>query len=214
MSLPETVWRLGFHTDPLGFPPPKKYGWNNRYDDPEKVYRSLYAAEDQYTCLLEVYADLRPDSKTLIELDDFPDGDDDQNDLRAAAGLLTAKHLGEKVLAPAKIVPSSASLPDLRDPALRETLKVQLATLLAALDISHLTLGIVLGEIRAVTQAVSRQLYDHGHDGVQFPSKHDDRPCFALFEGRGEFEPAGASEALSATHPLIVRICKDFGLHC
>ena len=44
------------------------YGSQHRWDDPKREYRTLYCAEQQLTCLREVLADLRPNTKAIAEL--------------------------------------------------------------------------------------------------------------------------------------------------
>jgi hypothetical protein len=51
-------------------------GWNHRFDDPRREYRTIYAADKKETCLREVLADLRPDKKAVAEFKKLF-GDDD-----------------------------------------------------------------------------------------------------------------------------------------
>ena len=42
--------------------------WQQRWDDPRREHRTLYCAARPETCLVEVLADLRPNTKMLAEL--------------------------------------------------------------------------------------------------------------------------------------------------
>jgi hypothetical protein len=56
----QALWRVGYHLDPLGFTPHELYGFNHRFDDIQRRFRTLYFAELPETCLREVLADFRP----------------------------------------------------------------------------------------------------------------------------------------------------------
>ena len=55
----------------------------------------------------------------------------------------------------------------------------------------HLDISQVRSRDRIVTQAMSRALYERRYAGVRFGSNLDDRPCYALFEGRAELRRDG-----------------------
>ena len=61
------MWRVGHVGGPLEFTPLHLYGWSNRFDDPEGVYRTLYAAETRSTALREVLQDFRPNAAVRSE---------------------------------------------------------------------------------------------------------------------------------------------------
>lgn len=54
------LWRVGYHSDPLGFTPLELYEFSHRFDDAHHRFRTLYCAELAETCLREVLADFRP----------------------------------------------------------------------------------------------------------------------------------------------------------
>jgi hypothetical protein len=60
LSLDRTLWRVGYHADPLAFTPPELYAFNHRFDDLHHRFRTLYCAEFPETALREVLADFRP----------------------------------------------------------------------------------------------------------------------------------------------------------
>jgi len=56
----QALWRVGYHLDPLGFTPRELYGFNHRFDNIHRRFRTLYFADLPETCLREVLADFRP----------------------------------------------------------------------------------------------------------------------------------------------------------
>jgi hypothetical protein len=52
---------------------------------------------------------------------------------------------------------------------------------------------------RAVTHAISRDLYEHGAAGLRFRSNRDDQPCVVLLEGRAHFVPNGKPSRSTTT---------------
>jgi hypothetical protein len=65
---------------------------------------------------------------------------------------------------------------------------------------------------RIVTQAMSRALYVRLYGGVRFGPNLDDRPCYALFEGRAELEPDGEPLELTPELEPLRRVCDELGL--
>jgi RES domain-containing protein len=53
--------------DGLDFPPSRFLSWRNRFDHPDKVFRTLYCAEQRQTAFREVLADFRPNAKARAE---------------------------------------------------------------------------------------------------------------------------------------------------
>jgi len=53
---------------PLGFVARALCSWQERWDDPRREYRTLYCAQRPETCLIEVLADLRPNTSMLADL--------------------------------------------------------------------------------------------------------------------------------------------------
>jgi hypothetical protein len=58
-------WRLGRADDPLAFGPRDHCPWDGRWDDPERSFRTLYAAADRLTALKVV--DLRGEDRGWVE---------------------------------------------------------------------------------------------------------------------------------------------------
>lgn len=61
------VYRVGRAPDPWAFSE-RRYCGNNRWDDPELNFRTIYAGDDLFACYVEVLAPLRPDMPSGIDL--------------------------------------------------------------------------------------------------------------------------------------------------
>lgn len=46
------LWRVGHKDDPAGFSPRELTSWRNRWDDPQREFRTSYAAETVGTALV------------------------------------------------------------------------------------------------------------------------------------------------------------------
>ena len=75
----------------------------------------------------------------------------------------------------------------------------------------HLDISEVRGRRRAVTQALSRWLFERGA-GIAYRSNLDDLPCLALFEGRAFLTPEGESEHLTNLPPELIQVIEELGL--
>lgn len=167
-------------------------GWENRFDDPARDYRTLYCAAERLTCLYEVLADLRPDAAVLAEFAQLYGGGS-VADLRLA-GRITWEWRVRNALAEAVIV-ADGEFADLDDVELRTELETRHVKLLAAHGMLHLDIGQVRSKTRVVTQTIARSLFDDGFAGVRFRSNLDNRECFALFEGRAVLGPTNRDPA-------------------
>jgi len=206
---PEEVWRLGHRDAPLDFTPRRLCGWQHRWDDILREYRTLYCADCQLTCLREVLADLRAEPKVVAELRELFGPETDALDGAAEVG---AEFREARVLAPA-VIERDGELSDLdKDAGLRNQLEVELHELLAAHGTDHLDIHEVRSREREVTQTVSRSLFERGYAGVQFGSNLDDQPCYALFEGRAELTVNGEPVQLAPELPELQQVCKEFSL--
>jgi hypothetical protein len=178
--------RLGNRRDPLGFPPANLCGWSNRWDDPLHEYRTLYCAPSAITCLREVLADFRPNTKVLVELEDLYGPDAPEMGL--AQGAVSADWCRAHAFATG-LLWSTGDLVDVDKPKTRESLMLRHASLLADRGHSHLDIADLRSRDRAVTQAISRSLFEEGAAGIRYRSNLDDSPCVALFEGRAGLYP-------------------------
>lgn len=205
----DAVWRLGHASDPLGFVPRALCGWQHRWDDPRRAYRTLYTAETSLTCLREVLADLRPNTKVLAELQDLfgPDAS-----ALGDAGVVTAAFRSVRVLAPAWAVAgeSWARIDD--DLTLRRGLEQELSALLVAHEMPFLDTTELRSRDRIVTQAISRRIHDRGFAGIVFGSLLDSGCCWALFEDRAVLEPRGDVMRLEVDLPDLMRVCGELSI--
>jgi hypothetical protein len=103
---------------------------------------------------------------------------------------------------------------DLSDPDVRHEVEMRHVELLVEHDLDHLDLSEITTGRRVVTQTLAADFFDRlGAAAIRFPSRLDGHPCVAVFEGRGELEPAGDPIALAdpAPEPLL-RVCAGWDL--
>lgn len=203
------LWRVGHRGDPLAFTPFELCGWNHRFDDARRRFRTIYCAENPETSIREVLADFRPN---LAARRAFAEafGEEALEDLPAA--VVTARWREEHVLAPAEMV-LDGELIDLTDMSVRADLERRYAELLLEHDLQHLDLHEITGRRRAVTQAIAADLFDRNTAALRFPSRLDGKPAFAIFEGRGEL--FGAGEPITLTDPapeFLLDVCAAWSL--
>ena len=193
----DLLWRVGHVSAPLEPPPYGNCRWQNRFDDPDQKFRSLYAAARQVTCLLEVLWDLQPDIEAITEFKAIP---------RFLGFELTrrvsSQWLEERTLARGRLQLPSAKLVDIEDLRLRHHLQIRHASLLQRNGYKHLTISVLRGPCRAVTQAISRDLYDRLTAGLLYRSDIDGRTCVTLFEGRSWLEDVGKITPLAQSPEL------------
>jgi hypothetical protein len=203
------VWRLGHRSGPLEPVPWALCGWQHRWDDPQREYRTLYAAREPETCLREVLADLRPSTKVLAELEELfgPDAAAGRD-----AGVVSREWRDAHRLCPAWVV-GDGPLADVDgDLALRRDLERRHARMLADRGMDHLDIAEVRRRDRILTQTLGRDLHGRGFCGVVFGSHLDDQPCLALFEGRAALRSRGTPRALEVALEPLVAVCDELGL--
>ena len=194
-----SVWRVGHFASPCDFTPRHLCGWNHRFDDPKREYRTVYAADEKETCLREVLADLRPDKRALAEFKKIF-GDDAS---AAAAGRVTKAWREKHVLANAEVVIGFGAMADIESAPVLADLSRRLKEALAARGMMRLDAAGVRSKDRVLTRAASRLLHDDGLAGVDFRSRLDGVPCHALFEGRARLEQIGAGSPLGGEIPEL-----------
>jgi RES domain len=206
------VWRLGHIDSPLDYIPHELCSWEHRFDDPRREYRSLYCAELKETCLREVLADLRPDSRARAEYAQFQrDQGIPPEDIHQPSRTVDVEWRQSNALARAT-VDRNGTLVDLNDPAVLEELAGRHAELLLEHGMRYLNISEIRSKNRIVTQTISRDLYERGAAGVRFRSNQDDRLCLALMEGRARLVPAGEPIPLTEDIPELLQVCSDYGL--
>ncbi|HZJ51971.1 MAG TPA: RES family NAD+ phosphorylase [Actinomycetota bacterium] len=201
---------MGYAAASIALAPHHLYGWQNRFDDPERAYRTLYCATERLTCLYEVLADIRPNTAMLVEWAQLYGGAG-LGDLRLA-GRITWEWRRQRTLAEALVI-LDGEFADLDDVVVRAELEARHAPLLAEHGMQHLDISQVRSKSRNVTQTISRSLYEEGYAGLRFRSNLDDAECFALFEGRARLEATGReSEPLTRDLPELLQTVSDFEL--
>lgn len=201
------AWRVGHVSAPLDFPPRDVLSWSNRFDDPDKSFRTLYCAKNRLTAFRETLADFRPNAKVRADYrDKF--GED------LPASKITPAWRRERVLAGGVIRVLQNELVDVDNPTLRQQFEKTYADLLVRHGMDHLDIAQIRSKERPITQAVTRFVAGRGSAGVVYGSNLDNQPCAALFEARARLDsvPGSDPEPLTASHPDLVAVCKEFDL--
>jgi hypothetical protein len=204
------VWRVGHISAPLDFTPwevLERLGWKHRFDHPDKLFRTLYCAEQRKTALREVVSDFRPNTKARL---DFKKTFGQEH----PAPQITAGFRENKGLAQGILRVSSGNLVNVDDPSLRHRFEQLNAELLVQHGMDHLDITQIRSKDRPVTQAFTRFIAGLGAAGALYGSNLDNQPCAALFEGRAFLIPVSGStfEPLTASHPDLVAVCGELGL--
>jgi hypothetical protein len=206
------VWRLGHVDAPLDYLPHEYCSWEHRFDDPQRDYRTLYCAQHKITCLREVLADLRPESRVRADFAEFQlDQGVAPEDLDVPAREVTDAFRRAHVLAPAR-VQRAGPVVDLDQPALLEQLAAKHSQLLAEHGMAYLNISEIRSKSRPVTQAISRDLYEQGVACILFRSNQDDERCLVLLEGRAQLYSDGAAIPLTANLPELLQVCSEYSL--
>jgi hypothetical protein len=203
------VWRVGHRSGPCDFAPRHIYAWTHRFDDPERVYRTLYCADGKKTCLREVLADLRPKTAAVA---DFLRLFGPDPSVTGAIGVVTRGWRRKNVLARARVSLIAGRIVYVESRSVRGALERRLSEFLEAEGIARLNVKELRSRKRHVTQRISRALFEGGDAGVEFRSHLDGRPCYALIETRAKLVQLG--KALSLTHDLaeLKSVCEEFSL--
>lgn len=202
------VWRVGYVASPCDFTPHHLCGWNHRFDDPRREYRTIYAADKKETCLREVLADLRPDKKAVAEFKRLF-GDDDSVE---CAGRVTDTWRAKHVLVQVRISISSGEMADIESAPVLADLSERLERELSTRKLKRLDIARLRSQDRDLTRAASRLLHEDGHAGIDFRSRLDKIPCHALFERRASLAQEGVAIPLSSRFPELLSVCAEYSL--
>jgi hypothetical protein len=97
LKVPGLIYRLGRKPDPWSVPDWAAAGpdgtFGHRFDDPEGIYRVLYASSQRLGCFLETLGRFRVDPKLLAELAET-EGEDDYCPL----GQVPVEWLGKQIM--------------------------------------------------------------------------------------------------------------------
>jgi len=204
------VWRLGPRENPCGFIPRRLCKWHHRFDDPLKQYRTLYCAEQAITCLRELLADLRPNPKALSEFAEI--FSDSPEESLTIAGVVSTEWRQQHVLVKAQVHLSQGSLVNVETPDQLKRLGSIHRDLLKRYGIGPLDISQGRSRQRIITQRISRTLFEDMQAGVQFRSRLDQQPCFALFEGRASLEAIETPIPMTVDYSDLIHVCGEFTL--
>lgn len=213
------AWRL--HRAPTQLSPRDHNPPRDRWDDPEHEYRVRYFATTMRGAMLEVLDHFRPNADTeagLAEVD--ADGLDMLEEEFAGSvpdKWLTSQRFVRGIVkddATFVDVTNAELLADLNDrPRIRRALAtdVVIAALGDAARLDGSTIRMAGPAGRAITQAVSREIYEDaaGYAGVRYVTRFDDtEPCWAIFDGRTDVDFDGL-HALSSLDDEHVALLND-----
>jgi hypothetical protein len=177
---------------------------SNRFDDPQRKFRTNYCSREALTAIRESLQDLRPSTQAHAEFRRLFG--------RVPRGAVTLAWRQQHVLVTGHIE-ATGPLVDLEDLGLRRDLVLELAPTLSEAGIRHLDIAELRGRHRAVTQQLARHLFStRAAAGVVFRSHLDSGPCVVLFEHRSRLGATG--DPIPLTEPLheLHRVCEEFGL--
>lgn len=210
---PPTSWhRVGWREDPTDYLPHEGCSWEHRFDDPLREYRTLYCADSALTAIREVLADLRPNAIARAEFAQWQLAQGiPVDELSEPARRVTDAWRDAHVLIEVE-VETDGAVAEIDDVGLREELERTHSELLRAHGMEHLNISEIRSKNRAVTQAISRDLYEQGAAGITFKSNLDNGRCLVVFEGRGLFHPASDPQHLSDDVPELWQVVTQYGL--
>jgi hypothetical protein len=200
------VVRVGRKPDPLAFVPMQHQTWAGRFDDPDRLWRTLYTASGEHGAWVEVLGRFRVHPDTQAALDEIAEEPGDVAPV--PAGTVSLAWLASRSIGHAKVMARVADLAS-ADTLRWLDLRPALRPMLDELQIKDLDLSVATAQSRPITQAIARELRLHADaHAIQYPSRYGaPTTCYALFESTGDLPliepvapPAGAdlkSEALT-----------------
>jgi RES domain-containing protein len=199
------LYRLGRLPDPLVWPD-WRYVGGGRFDDPQRTFRTLYAAEQRLTCFVELLAAFRPSPEALSQLRRVSGTEDPYT-----FGAIPIDWVHKRCFRAFRLRPGQRCL-DLRPLETREMLRRELPEVLVRLGLADLDVSGVRGPYRELTQAIARWAYEHGFAGLAYRSRFDDQlDCWAIFEG-ADIEPCGDPQPVSSDDPDLAVAAALFDL--
>lgn len=206
----QPLYRIGRPPDPLAWPPYSAIG-HERFDDPMRQYRVLYAASQRAACFAETLAAFRPSlaslaaERTVINTQELP------RPPEVPAAWWRNRLIGTFSLSPGRWL-------DLRVLDTFQVLREAFAEIasglgLADVDLSAVT-GVmpVAGDERRFTQAISRWAYEHDYHGMAYTSRlHHRFTGWAVFDSVSIL-PIGDPVPITPVDRDFVRVARSFGL--
>lgn len=180
MKVPGVIYRLGRRPDPWSVPDWASAGpdgmFGNRFDDPDRMYRVLYASSRRIGCFLETLARFRVDPKLLAELAEI-EGQDDYCPL----GEVPREWLEKRMMG---VATASGEYADVCSSEWISRLRTVLARHLEKFGLDDLDASVLqMTAPRGLTQLVSRLVFSERFAGICYRSKYGhDVENWALFE--------------------------------
>ncbi len=180
MKVPGLIYRLGRKPDPWSVPDWASAGpdgtFGNRFDDPEGIYRVLYASSKRLGCFLETLGRFRVDPKLLAELAEIK-GEDDYCPLGEVPLEWTEKRM-------MGVATAGGEYADICSSEWISRLRIVLAGHLERYGLDDLDASVLqMTAPRNLTQLVSRVVFSERLAGIYYRSKYGhDVENWALFE--------------------------------
>ena len=180
MKAPVVIYRLGRKPDPWSAPDWASAGpdgmFGNRFDDPEAMYRVLYASSQRLGCFLETLGRFRVDPKLLAELAEV-EGEDDYCRL----GEVPLEWVEKRVMGTAT---ADGEYADICSSEWISRLRKLLAVHLEKFGLDDLDASVLQQTApRILTQFISRIVFYNGLAGIYYRSNYGhDIENWALFE--------------------------------
>jgi hypothetical protein len=174
------IYRLGRKPDPWSAPDWALAGadgtFGNRFDDPDALYRVLYASSQRVGCFLETLGRFRVDPKLLAELAEI-EGEDDYCPL----GEVPLEWVERRVMG---VATARGEYADICSSEWISRLRIVLAGHLERYGLVDLDASVLqMTAPRNLTQLVSRVVFSEGLGGIYYRSKYGhDVENWALFE--------------------------------
>lgn len=209
----DTLLRVGRSADPFWTPPlgPGTPA-HHRFDDPSRLFATLYFAEDEETAYYETFQRFRPDPVVLSK---WLAGGRPIADFGVP---LPSDYLSGRVLARVKLsATAGAPFGDLFDLRLRQTLFVEClrdltefskraASVNLKCDSADYDFWAMTGPWRPLTQPIAQVLHARGFAGARFPSKITHKACWVVFTDMATYPEVAAREPIdSAPHLAILK---------
>jgi hypothetical protein len=180
LKVPGLIYRLGRKPDPWSAPDWASAGpdgtFGNRFDDPEGMYRVLYASSQRLGCFLETLARFRVDVKLLAELAEI-EGEDDYCRL----GEVPLEWIEKRMMG---VATAGGEYADICSSEWISRLRIALAGHLGKFGVDDLDASALQQTApRILTQSVSRIVFSSSSTGIYYRSKYGhDIENWALFE--------------------------------
>jgi RES domain len=215
-----TVHRVGFQPDPWAWTPWQYGPFTGRWDDPEDLYRVLYAASSTLGCFLEVLAVFRPDPAVADALARI-EGDEMEDSSFGAAqpGKLDRSWLTNRRLGTARLgedyvdVGHSQTIAHLRPHFIERARELGLPDFDAA--------AIRMSAPRILTQEISRSSTGRPSPTAPRQPVSSSAPVTETTNSYGQYSSAtptsgktGATCSLSAPRPRLTRMIRIYARQC